>query len=85
VAFSNHRQRSQLQGTTELCGHFYWVLWINEIKESPLIIHKAMALPSGSSTMLSNPIGIRLVLLVLVVTPVAVLVLPFNVDCHFSD
>jgi hypothetical protein len=41
-----------------------------------------MALPSGYSTTLSNPIGIRLVLLGLVVMPVAVLILPFNVDCH---
>jgi len=32
-----------------------------------------------------NPIGIRLILLGLVVLPVAVLVLPFNVDRHFSD
>jgi hypothetical protein len=55
---------------------------INEIKESPLIIHKAMALPSGFSTTLSNPISIRLVLLALIVMPVTVLVLPFNVDGH---
>jgi len=41
-----------------------------------------MTLPSGFSTMLSNPIGIRLVLLGLVVMPVAVLVLPFDVDRH---
>ena len=41
-----------------------------------------MALPSGFSTTLSNPIGIRLVLLGLVVMPVSVLVLPFDVDGH---
>ena len=41
-----------------------------------------MALPSRCSTTLSNPIGVRLVLLGLVVMPVAVLVLPFNVDGH---
>ena len=41
-----------------------------------------MALPSGFSTTLSDPIGIRLVLLGLVVMPVAVLVLVFNVDKH---
>ncbi len=41
-----------------------------------------MVLPRGFSTTLSNPIGIRLVLLALVVMPVAVLVLPFNVDAH---
>jgi hypothetical protein len=46
----------------------------------PSIIHKAMALPSGFSTTLSNPIGIRLVLLGLVVMPVPVLLLPFNID-----
>jgi hypothetical protein len=33
--------------------------------------------------MLSNPIGIRLVLLGLVVMPTTELVLPFNVDRHF--
>jgi hypothetical protein len=49
------------------------------------LIYKAMALASGFSTTLSNPIGIRLVLLALVVVPVAVLVLPFDVDGHFSD
>jgi ABC-type transport system involved in cytochrome c biogenesis permease component len=38
-----------------------------------------MALPSGFSTTLSNPIGIRLVLLGLVVMPIAVPVLPFNI------
>jgi hypothetical protein len=43
-----------------------------------------MALPSGFSTTLSNPIGIRLVLLGLVVMPVAVLVLPLDSDCHCS-
>ena len=41
-----------------------------------------MALPSGFSTALSKPTSIRLVLLALVVMPVAVLVLPFNVDGH---
>jgi len=41
-----------------------------------------MALPSGFNTTLSNPISVRLVLLGLVVMPVAVLVLPFNVDGH---
>jgi hypothetical protein len=44
-----------------------------------------MVPPSGFRTTLSNPIRIRLVLLGLVVMPVAVLVLPFNVDGHFSD
>jgi hypothetical protein len=48
-----------------------------------LTIHKAMALPSGFSTMLSNPIGIRLVLLGLVVMPVAVLISLFNVYGNF--
>jgi len=41
-----------------------------------------MALPSGFSTTLSDPIGILLVLLALVVMPVAVWVLPFDVDGH---
>jgi len=41
-----------------------------------------MALPSGFSTTLSNPIGILLVLLGLAVMPVAVLVLPFDFDRH---
>jgi hypothetical protein len=41
-----------------------------------------MALPSGFSTTLGNPISIRLVLLGLVVMPVAVLVLPLDVDGH---
>ena len=41
-----------------------------------------MALPSGFSTTLSNPIGIRLVLLGLVVMLVAVLILVFDVDRH---
>jgi len=41
-----------------------------------------MALPSGFSTALSDPIGIRLVLLGLVVMPVAVLVLVFDIDGH---
>ena len=41
-----------------------------------------MALPSGLSNMLSNPIGIRLVLLGLVVMQVAMLVLPFDADNH---
>jgi len=41
-----------------------------------------MALPSGFSTTLSNPIGIRLVLLGLVVMPTTELVLPFDVDGH---
>jgi len=39
-----------------------------------------MALPSGFSTTLSNPIGIHLVLLGLVVTPTTGLLLVFNVD-----
>jgi hypothetical protein len=34
------------------------------------------------STTLSNPIGIRLVLLGLVVMPTTELVLPFDVDCY---
>jgi len=46
------------------------------------LIDQAMALPSGFSTTLSNPISIRLVLFRLVVMPIAVLVLPFNVDGH---
>ncbi len=41
-----------------------------------------MALPRGLSATLSNPIGIRLVLLGLVVMPTTVLVLPFDVDGH---
>jgi hypothetical protein len=41
-----------------------------------------MALASGFSMTLSNPISICLVLLGPVVMPVAVLVLPFNVDRH---
>jgi len=41
-----------------------------------------MALASGFSTTLSNPIGIRLVLLALVVMPTTELVLPFDVDRH---
>ena len=41
-----------------------------------------MALPSGFSTTLSNPIGIRLVVIGLIVMPVAVLVLPFDVYRH---
>jgi len=41
-----------------------------------------MPLSCGCSTTLSNPISIRLVLLALIVLPVAVLVLPFNVDGH---
>jgi len=41
-----------------------------------------MALPSGFSTTLSNPTGIRLVLLALAVMPFPVLVLPFNIDSH---
>jgi hypothetical protein len=49
-----------------------------------LIIHQAMALPSGFSTTLSNPIGIRLVLLGLAVMPPTELVLPFNMNSHFS-
>jgi len=44
-----------------------------------------MALPSGFSTTLSNPISIRLVLFGLVVMPATELVFPFNVDGHFSD
>jgi len=39
-----------------------------------------MALASGFSTTLSNPIGIRLVLLGLVVMPTTVLILVFDVD-----
>ena len=41
-----------------------------------------MALSSGFSTTLSNPIGIHLVLLRLVVMATTELVLPFNVDVH---
>ena len=41
-----------------------------------------MALPSGFSTTLSNPIGIRQVLLGLVVMPTTELVLVFDVDGH---
>jgi hypothetical protein len=41
-----------------------------------------MTLPSGFSMTLSNPIGIRLVLLGLVVMPTTELVLPFDVDGH---
>jgi len=41
-----------------------------------------MALPRRYSTALSDPIGIRLVLLGLVTMPIAVLVLPLNVDAH---
>jgi hypothetical protein len=41
-----------------------------------------VALSSGFSTTLSNPINIRLVLLALVVMPTTELVLPFNVDGH---
>ena len=59
-----------------------FICLINQIQQVPIAIHQAMALPSGLSTALSNPIGIRLVLLALVVMPVAVLVLPFNVDGH---
>jgi hypothetical protein len=44
-----------------------------------------MALPSRFSTTLSNTKGICLVLLALVLMPVAVLVLPLDVDGHFSD
>jgi len=42
-----------------------------------------MALSSGFSTTLSNPIGIRLVLLALVVMPATELVLPLDVDGHW--
>ena len=42
-----------------------------------------VALPSGFSTTLSDPIGILLVLLALVVMPTTELVLPFNVDGHW--
>ena len=45
--------------------------------------HKVVALPSGFSTTLSDPIGILLVLLALVVMPTTELVLPFNVDGHW--
>jgi len=41
-----------------------------------------MALPSGFSTMLSDPAGVRLVLLGLVVMPATELVLMFDVDGH---
>jgi hypothetical protein len=54
----------------------------DQIYQASIAIHKAMALPRGFGTMLSNPIGIRLVLLALVVMPVAVLVLPLDVDGH---
>jgi hypothetical protein len=53
---------------------------IKQIKQAPIANHQAMALPSGFSTTLSNPIRIRLVLLGLVVMPLAMLVLPFNID-----
>jgi len=49
------------------------------------LIDQAMALSSGFSTTLSNSISIRLVLLCLVVLPTTELVLPFDVDRHFSD
>jgi len=41
-----------------------------------------MLLTSGFSTALSNPIGIRQVLFSWVVMPVAVLVLPLDIDDH---
>ena len=41
-----------------------------------------MPLVGGYSTTLSDPIGIRLVVLALVVMPVAVLILPLDVDGH---
>ena len=50
------------------------------IQKVPSVIHQAMALPSGFSTALSNPIRIRLALLGLVVMPTTELVLPFDVD-----
>jgi len=54
----------------------------DQIQQATSAIHQAMALPSGFSTTLSNPISICLVLLGLVVMPVAVLDLPFGVDGH---
>jgi len=48
-------------------------------------MYESVALPSGFSTTLSNPIGIRLVLLALVVMPTTELILPFNVDGHCLD
>jgi len=53
---------------------------VDWVKYSPISIYQAVALPSGSSTTLCNPIGICLVLLRLVVMPTTELVLPFNVD-----
>jgi hypothetical protein len=41
-----------------------------------------MAFPSGFSTTLSNPMGIRWILLGLVGMPTTELVLPFDVDRH---
>jgi hypothetical protein len=49
------------------------------------LIDQSMALPSGFSTTLSNPIGICLVLLPLVVMPTTELVLPLDIDGYFSD
>jgi hypothetical protein len=59
-----------------------WFLWVQEIQKVSPVIYQAMAIPSGFSTTLSNPISIRLVLLGLEVSPVSILVLPFNIDCH---
>ena len=44
------------------------------------MIDQAMAFPNGFSTTMSDPIGIRLVLLGLVVMPTTELLLVFNVD-----
>lgn len=60
-----------------------WQSWLVQvIYNAASSVFQAMALPSGFSTTLSNPIGIRLVLLGLVVMPTTELVLPFNVDGH---
>ena len=58
--------------------------FVSSFALSPSAIHQAMALFCWFSMTLSNPISIRLVLLGLVVMPVAVLVLPFNVDAHLG-
>jgi hypothetical protein len=57
----------------------------DQIYQAFIAIHKAMALPRGFSTMLSNSIGICLILLGLVVMPTTELVLIFDIhDSGFS-
>ena len=60
-------------------------LEIQDIQQTLIVIHKAIALLSRFSMTLTNPVSIRLVLLGLAVMPVAVVVLVFDLDGHCSD